>query len=288
MESKKPIFFDNIAILGVGLLGASLALVLKENNLCNSIIGYGRTEENLKRAAESGIVDRYCTNLKETCLNADLVVLATPVGSFKDIVNSIREHLKEGCLVTDVGSVKGRLVYEIEAEMPEGVYYIGSHPIAGSDKSGIDNARSDLFKSALCIITPTENSDTEAIKKIALLWEAIGADVKFMDPYKHDEIYAAISHLPHIIAYTLVNTIDDIDSDFIEYAGQGFKDTTRIALSSPEMWRDISIFNRENLIRMTGVFRENLDKIEELLTDSDARGIEKEFLRAQKLRKRLG
>ncbi len=285
-ESKEGLFFDRVTVVGVGLIGASFALSLRQHGLCKSIIGYGRREENLKKAKERGIIDNYSLDVCKACEDADLILLATPVGIFKGITDKIKGSLKRGAMVTDVGSVKGRLVYELESLMPEGVYYIGSHPIAGSDRSGIDDAKADLFKDARCIITPTESSDTGTLQKVALLWESMGAKVEFMEPYKHDEIYAAVSHLPHVIAYNLVNTIRDVDSEFIKYAGQGFKDTTRIALSSPEMWRDIVIYNRENLIRLIDTFVGNLEKMKKLLEDADAEGIEQEFSKAQELRKK--
>jgi prephenate dehydrogenase len=287
VKSEKNIFFNKVSIIGVGLLGASFALALRENRLCKTIYGYGRGEDNLKRAKKQGIIDNYTLNAADACENSDLILLATPVGVFKNIIETVRTSFKKGAIVTDVGSVKGGLVYEIDALMPDGVYYIGSHPIAGSDKSGIDDARADLFNNAKCIITPTANSNSTVNKIIISLWESLGAKAEIMEPHKHDEIYAAVSHLPHIVAYAIVNTLGDVNSDYIEYAGQGFKDTTRIALSSPEIWRDISIFNKDNLITLMDIFRRNLDKMEKLLEMSDDRGIEEEFSKAQELRKRL-
>lgn len=287
MNSEKNIFFNKVSIIGVGLLGASFALALRENGLCKTICGYGRKEENLKRAKERGIIDDYSLDVRKACKNSDLILLSTPIGAFREIAESIKDTLKQGVLITDVGSVKGRFVYELESLMPDGVHYIGSHPIAGSDRSGIDDARTDLFNNARCIVTPTEKSDESAKEKIISIWEAVGAKVEVMDPFAHDEIYAAVSHFPHIIAYTIVNTVGDVDSKYIGYAGKGFKDTTRIALSSPEMWRDISIFNKENLIRMIDVFRENLDRITSYLKENNASGVEEEFLKAQALRNKL-
>jgi len=281
------LFFSKVSIIGVGLLGASFALALREKGLCKTIIGYGRSEENLKRAKERGIIDDYSLDVRNACEDSDLILLSTPVGAFKDIAERIKDTLKRGAIITDVGSVKGRLVHELELLMPDGAHYIGSHPIAGSDKSGIDDARADLFNNARCIITPTEKSDESAKREIISIWGAVGAKVEMMDPFTHDEIYAAVSHFPHIIAYSIVNTVGDVDSKYIGYAGKGFKDTTRIALSSPEMWRDISIFNKENLMKMMDVFRENLDKITKCLMENNAPCIEEEFLRAQTLRKKL-
>lgn len=280
-------FFNKVTILGVGLIGASFALAMREKGLCKAIYGYGRKEENLKASKERKIIDDYSLNVKRACEHSDLILLATPIGLFKEILHSVRGVLKKGVIVTDVGSVKGRLVYELESLMPESSHYVGSHPIAGSDKSGIDDARADLFRHARCIVTPTENSHKGVLKKIAELWEALDGKVEFMDPVKHDEIYAAVSHLPHIVAYALVNTVNDFNAGCIEYAGKGFKDTTRIALSSPELWRDISISNKDNLKRLIGVFRENLNRIERMLGTDNAAGIEKEFSRAQVSRKRL-
>lgn len=280
-------FFEKTAILGVGLIGASIALAIREKGLSNTIHGYGRNEVNLNRAKRLGIIDDYSMEPAVTIREADLIVLAVPVGVLKKIAGEIGPSLKEGALVTDAGSVKGSLVYNIESCIPAGSYYIGSHPIAGSDKSGIDDAKAGLFNKALCIITPTGNSDKDALRKVAALWSAFGGRVEFIDPYEHDRIYAAVSHLPHVIAYALVNTLKDFNADYIKYAGQGFKDTTRIAMSSPELWRDIATYNRDNLVKLMGLLKENITNMEKLLTSGDAPGIEREFSNAQELRKKL-
>lgn len=280
-------FFNKVTIAGVGLIGASFALALRKNGLSRNIHGYGRSEDNLRQAKGMGIIDSYSTDICSVCKDSDLLVLATPVGRFREIILKLRDSLSKNAIVTDVGSVKGKLVYDLEASMPEGAFYIGSHPIAGSDKSGIVDSRPDLFNNALCIITPTEASNKEAMDKVGSIWKTFGARLEFMDPFRHDEIYAAVSHLPHIIAYSIVNTINDIDNGYIEYAGQGFKDATRIALSSPELWRDISIFNKDNLLKMISIFRNNLDAISRCLEEDNESGIEKEFQRAQQLRMRL-
>lgn len=280
-------FFDKIAVLGIGLLGASFALAAKKHGLCKEISGFGRNEDNLIKAKERGIIDSYSLNASESCIDADFVLVATPVGVSENTVNSIKNSLKKGTLVTDVGSVKGAIVTAIEALMPEGIFYVGSHPIAGSERSGIDDAKAELFNNALCIITPTDKSNPAATASIKSIWEKIGARIDTMNPYFHDEIYAAVSHLPHIVAYALVNAINDINPNYIEYSGQGFKDTTRIAMSSSEMWRDIAVENRGNLIKFMDVFRENFDKIERLLKNKDGSGLEKEFLKAKHLREKL-
>lgn len=286
-ELRDNLFFNKVTIIGVGLMGASFALALREKGLCGNICGYGRKEDNLRRAKDSGIIDDYTLNVCSACEGSDLIVLATPIGVFREIAGNIRDTIKRGTLVTDVGSVKGRLVYELESLLSPAAYYIGSHPIAGSDKSGIDDARAELFNNARCIITPTENSDESSKNQIVSIWERFGARIELMDPFVHDEIYAVVSHFPHIIAYAIINTVGDVDSKYIEYAGQGLKDTTRIALSSPELWRDISILNRENIVKLMNIFRDNLERIEVYLKEADSHGIEGEFLKAQKLRKGL-
>ena len=273
--------------MGVGLIGASVALAMREKGLCNSVIGYGRKEGNLLRAKARGIIDDYRLDAAAAAEGADIVVLATPVGILGTVASDMRAALKKGSIVTDVGSVKGALVSYLESLMPEGVRFIGSHPIAGSDKSGIDDSRGSLFNGARCIVTPTPVSDKDALDKIASLWEKVGGLVECMDAFRHDEIFALVSHMPHIVAYALVNAVESIDPDSVEYSGGGFRDTTRIAASSPELWRDISMLNRTNLIRVLESFKDNLQRIEQCLHDKDRQGIEMEFSRAQKLRLKI-
>ncbi len=282
----RDLLFDNVTIIGVGLIGASCALALKGRGLCGTVCGYGRKEANLKQAKELGIINEYSLEIRKACEDADLVILSTPVGLFKKIVREIRDVLKKNTLITDVGSVKGPLVNELEKLMPEGVSYIGSHPIAGSDRSGIGNARADLFDGVRCIVTPTARSEKSTIQQITTLWESCGGNVEIMDPMLHDEIYAAVSHLPHLIAYAMVNTVEDSNTEFLKYAGPGFKDTTRIALSSPEMWRDISLLNGNNLIELIERFGSNLSIIASLIRNADAAGLEHEFSKARTLREK--
>jgi prephenate dehydrogenase len=279
--------FDGVSIMGVGLLGASLSLAMRHKGLCKTITGCGRSEANLKRAVNAGIIDDYSLDAASAVGSADLVVLCAPVGAFAKIASDMKPALKKGAVVTDVGSVKGRLVGDIEAFMPEGVHFIGSHPIAGGDKSGIDEARQDLFAGARCIVTPTALSDRAALEAVTSLWKTVGGRVEVMDPFLHDEIFALVSHLPHLVAYTLVNTVDSIDPDRIEYGGGGLRDCTRIAMSSPELWRDIAVFNRDNLLKAIDVFRDNLDVITKCVEDNNWEWLEKEFRRAQKLRRRM-
>lgn len=279
--------FDKVTIIGLGFIGASFALAIRKANLCDTIYGYSRSLKTLQWAKSKEIIDEFSLDIEQICSDSDLIILSTPVGAFLNLVQKIRRFVKPGAIITDVGSIKGKLVYDIESTLPNNVYYVGSHPIAGGEKSGAENAKPDLFKNALCIITPTESTDQQSLNRIKQVWESVGCRVKMMNPYEHDKIYALISHLPHLVAYAVVNTVNDVGGDFINYAGQGFKDTTRIALSPPEIWRDIIAFNRDNLLEILTVLRNNLNKMESLLKEGDFIGLEKEFHRSKSLRERL-
>jgi len=280
--------FDKVTVLGVGLIGASFALAIREKGLCHHIAGSGRNENNLLRAKEMGIIDSYDLDPAAACTDSELVLLSAPVGAFSDLIRRCSASLKRGTIITDAGSVKGSLVRDIEGLLPAHVHYIGGHPIAGSDRSGIDSSNADLFKNAKCIVTPTEKSDADALNIVTDIWKSLGSEVIMMDPATHDRIYAAVSHLPHVIAYALMNTVSDIDPEYLEFCGQGFKDTTRIASSSPEMWRDICLLNRENLIEMLSLFQKNLELFDRYLRASDSVSIEKEFAKARELRDGIG
>lgn len=280
--------FEKVTILGVGLIGSSFALALKKSGLCNKVIGYSRREENLQKAKAKAIIDAFELDPAAACKGSDLILFATPVGSFIDIAKRIRTSLSRGAIVTDVGSVKGKLVRDMEALMPEGVYFVGGHPIAGSNHSGIDTATADIFKGAKCIITPTENTDQTAIEIVIAIWKTFGSIVKLINPDEHDRIYASVSHLPHLIAYIIMNTVADIDSSYLKFSGQGFMDTTRIASSSPELWRDICILNKDNLLESIEIFKNNLDRVSQYLRALDSESLERDFKRARTLREGIG
>jgi len=281
-------FFNRVTIIGVGLIGASFAIALRKYKLCDQITGYGRSPENLQKAKEKAMIDSFELDPAKACDSSDLVLFATPVGSFIDIAKRIRSSLNRGVLVTDVGSVKGKLVSDLEALMPEGVCFVGGHPIAGSDRSGIATAEADIFNGAKCIITPTDKTDKNALEKVIALWNALGSTVKLINPDEHDRIYASVSHLPHLIAYLIVNTVADIDSSYLKFSGQGFIDTTRIASSSPELWRDICILNKENLLESIEIFKNNLDRASQYLRAYDSESLERDFKKAQALREGIG
>jgi prephenate dehydrogenase len=280
--------FDRVTILGVGFIGASFALALKKYGLCSEIVGYGRKEENLRRAQEKNILDSFDLDPAKACRGADLVVFATPVGTFVDLAKRVHESLRSYTIVTDVGSVKGKLVRDMEAILPEGVFFVGGHPIAGSDRSGIDTAAADIFDKATCIITPTGKTDTDALAKVIAVWETFGSLIALIDADEHDRIYAAVSHLPHLLAYEIVNTVADIDSSYLSFSGQGFKDTTRIASSHPELWRDICLLNKENLLEYVEIFKKNLDRVSQYLRALDSESLERDFKKARSLREGIG
>lgn len=287
-HATRKTLFNRVTILGVGLIGASFALALKKYGLCNEVIGYGRKEENLMKAKDLAIIDAFERDPARACSGSDLVLFATPVGKFIDIATQIRSSLHRSAIVTDVGSVKGNLVHTMEELMPEGVFFVGGHPIAGSDRSGIDTAEAEIFKGAKCIITPTGHTDKHALEIVTAVWENIGSRIILISPNEHDKIYASVSHLPHLIAYEIVNTVADIDSSFLRFSGQGFMDTTRIASSSPELWRDICLLNKDNLLESLEIFKKNLERVSQYLRAYDSKSLEKDFEKARALRDGIG
>jgi len=280
--------FEKITILGVGLIGASFALAAREKGLSGHIAGFGRSEDNLRKAKERGIIDSYDLDPSTASADADLIMLSTPVGTFLELVTRSAGSFKKGAFVTDAGSVKGRLVREIEALMPSGVHYVGGHPIAGSDRSGIDSSNAELFRNAKCIVTPTPDSDAGAVATVTEMWNSLGSQVITMEPEAHDRVFAAVSHLPHLLAYAMINTVADVDPSYLEFSGQGFKDTTRIAASSPEIWRDICLMNRDNILDLILVFQKKLDSLSRHLRAADSASLEKELERARTLRDGIG
>jgi prephenate dehydrogenase len=281
--------FEKIAILGVGLIGGSLAIVLRQKGLANQIVGYGRRLENLKKAVKLGVIDSFSQDLRETVESADLVVLATPVGDFERLAREMAPVLSKNAIVTDVGSVKGGLVSRLERLLPIG-RFVGAHPIAGKEKTGVDAASAALFVGARCILTPTPKTNPSALESVKTVWEAAGAKLILMDPVQHDQILAAVSHLPHIIAYALVNTVLDVriqGQEVLSFSAGGFRDFTRIAASSPEMWRDISLLNRDSILDMISEYEKSLSRLKELVRQGDGKGLETEFERAKQAREKL-
>jgi prephenate dehydrogenase len=277
-----------VTILGVGLIGASFALALKKHGLCHSIVGYGRNPQNLQRAKDKKIIDSFDLDPANASREADLIVFAAPVGIFTQLAEHIKGSLKKNALVTDVGSVKGKLVHDMEKIMPKTVSFVGGHPIAGSDRSGSDKSSAEIFHGAKCIITPTLNTKPKGLQTVIDIWKLFGSRLEVIDPDEHDKIYALISHLPHLIAYEIVNAVADIDSAYLRFSGQGFKDTTRIASSAPELWRDICLLNTGNLLECIEIFKKNLDRVSQYLRAKDSESLEKDFEKARTLRESIG
>ena len=284
--------FNQATIIGVGLIGGSLGMILRRKGLATSVIGVGRRIENLKTAVELGAIDRYVVDPKEGVRDADLVVLATPVDTYDRHLKEWASCLKPGAIVTDVGSVKGKLVEQSERAMPAGVHFVGAHPIAGKEKTGVAAGSEHLFAGARCILTPTKKTDQKALDQVRNLWQETGSIVMTMDPHLHDKILGAVSHLPHVAAFALMNALIDIRAqvpslDFAGHSGGGLRDTTRIAASSPEMWRDIFLWNRDNLTAFIEAYERSLGELKQLIRTGDAAGIEKVLERAKQEREKV-
>jgi prephenate dehydrogenase len=279
--------FKHIAIIGVGLIGGSFALALKKRGFKGKITGMGRSKQKLIKAKKLGMVDNYTTEYSKGIKDADLVLLAVPVGQFETIVRNIRHNIKEGTTVTDVGSVKAQIVRKLEPLMPEGVHFVGAHPIAGKECSGVNCASADLYENARCIITPSQNTNKNALRKIIRLWKTVGAKTTLMEPEEHDVIFAAVSHLPHVVAYALVNGIIKVDEAILHHGGKGLRDMTRIAKSPAELWRDICSHNKKNILKSLKMFSSSLSHITKLIERSDWKGLEKEFIKAREAREPL-
>ncbi len=285
--------FQQVTIIGVGLLGGSLGLVLKEQGLAKTVVGIGRRQANLKLAVELGAIDRFFSEPEEAVRDSDLIVLATPVDTYISHVQQWGQHLRSGAIVSDVGSVKGQLVFDLEAALPSIVNFVGAHPIAGKEKSGVAHATSKLFAGARCIVTPTPHTHKAALAKVYGLWEKAGSHVLSMDPMVHDWVLGAVSHLPHIAAFSLMHALQDLQSitpdalKLLDFSGGGLRDTTRIAASSPEMWRDICLANRENLLKMVDQYIVELQSFRQLLNDGDGSGLANKIEHAKALREGL-
>ena len=277
-----------LVVIGVGLLGGSVALAARASGVAHEIVGVGRDRQRLEGPLRAGLVDRIATDLAAGVDGADCVVLAATVLANERLLESIWACAPAGALLTDVGSTKRRIVTAAErlaADRP--LAFLGSHPMAGSEKSGWQVARADLFRGATVIVTPTDATEPRAIKGVSALWEALGARVSALDPETHDRTVAAISHLPHVAAWALVDAVGRFEPGALAFAARGFKDTTRIAASDPPMWRDVLLDNADAIRASLGAFRAALDELERLLAAGDAAGIETLLARLKTTREGL-
>ena len=279
--------WKKVTLAGVGLLGGSLGLALKQRKLADLVVGFVRREESIKECETHGAVDSATLDLHEAVSGAELVVLCTPIAKMQSLVRQMHPALAKGAIVTDVGSVKGSVVDDLEDLVAkQGGTFIGSHPMAGAERMGVAAARGDLFNNAVCILTPTSKSSKTAVEKVEEIWRSVGARPLRMSPELHDELVSRSSHLPHVLAATLANAVLDPKQPKQQGAlcANGFRDTTRIASGSPEMWRDIALANRENLVSALDSFVEELRDFRRLLKSKDEKAILKFFGTAKKRR----
>ena len=284
------IHFNKVTIIGVGLIGGSVAKALKAQALAGEITGAGRSRETLDTALRLGVIDRIGSGLPQAVDGADLVILSSPVGTFEKIAKEMGPNLKQGAIVTDVGSVKGELVKAIQGALPPHVHYVPGHPIAGKERSGVAEATDSLFRGARCILTPTKKTGAEALETVTSLWKATGAEVLLMDPDMHDKIFGAVSHLPHVAAFALVSAVAELNTgseEYINFSGAGFRDFTRIAASSPEMWRDICLMNRKNIVEMIDRYQFSLNRIKRAIRARDGEKVTELFRSASDVRRGL-
>ena len=280
---NNPLHIPTVAIVGVGLIGGSLALALKEAGVTSRILGFDLDRENLAQALHLGVIDHACSGPEEL-LAADLIFLATPVLAMPAALTVISPHLKPGAILTDGGSVKGAVIAALEPLLPSGLHYVPGHPISGTERSGATAAFASLFRGKRCILTPTAQTDPQALALVTALWQAVGSEVMIMDAEKHDRILAAISHLPHMVAYALVNAVgsyDRYEENILLYSAGGFRDFTRIASSDPTMWRDIALTNRDALLEMIDRFEVDLAQLKEAIRSTDAPALHAYFLRSK-------
>ncbi|MEE8382911.1 MAG: prephenate dehydrogenase/arogenate dehydrogenase family protein [Thermodesulfobacteriota bacterium] len=282
------VLFERMAIVGVGLIGGSLAKAVKEKKLVGEILGVGRSEERLESARKLGIIDRYSGRINDILGEADLVVVAGPVGVIVDLIREMIPFLKKGTIITDVGSVKKKIVKEVEAFIPGSLYFVGGHPIAGTENSGFEASFSTLFEGRKCIITPVSTTDSHALERVKELWTQVGSVVACMDSEEHDEVFAAVSHLPHIVAYSMVNSLlkaKGFEKNIFSFSAGGFKDFTRIAASDPVMWKDIALMNKDKLLSAIKLFQEYLEELKEAIEREDGERLLSEFQKSREFKR---
>jgi prephenate dehydrogenase len=282
-------FFERVAVIGVGLIGGSFSLASKEKKLCGHVVGVGRSPANLKLALERGIVDSVESDISAAVRDADLVLVSAPVAQFENIFQKIKDILKPGALVTDAGSTKRDVVATARAALGGKIaQFIPAHPIAGAERSGAAAANAGLFQGRRVVLAPLAENRTQDVETVAALWSAIGARVSRMTPEEHDQVFAAVSHLPHLLAYALVSDVSrrPNSAQLFGYAAGGFRDFTRIASSHPEMWRDICVANSDQLLKEVSLFSGELEKVRKFLETKDAASLEELFADARAAREK--
>ena len=286
--TKEPLF-ARLALIGLGLVGASIAHVARRENLAGHIAGCAPTEATRTRAREIGFVDSVTADAAEAAADADLVILCSPVGTFASIARTIAPALKPGAILSDAGSVKGSVIRDVGPAVPGGVYFVPGHPVAGTEHSGPDAGFADLFEGRWCILTPPDGTDAAAIERLSEFWRRAGSRVEIMDAAHHDIVLAITSHIPHLIAYNIVGTASDLEavteSEIIKYAAGGFRDFTRIAASDPVMWRDVFLSNQDAVLEVLGRFSEDLAALQRAIRWGDGEALQDLFERTRAIRR---
>src|SRR6201995_1573441 len=275
--------FDRISLIGFGLIGGSIARAARPQGRAGEIVPTARSAKTRARVKELGVVDRVVETNAEAAKDADLIILCIPVGACGPVAEEIAPHLKPGAIVSDVGSVKGAVVRDMAPHLPHQVHFIPAHPVSGTEHSGPDSGFAELFIDRWCILTPPEGADADAVERLRAFWAGLGAKVEIMTPEHHDMVLAITSHLPHLIAYTIVGTADEIEgvtsSEVMKFSAGGFRDFTRIAASDPTMWRDVFLANKDAVLEMLGTFNEDLSKLTRAIRRGDGEALFEHFTR---------
>ncbi|MEH6403539.1 MAG: prephenate/arogenate dehydrogenase family protein [Sneathiella sp.] len=291
MTDKSSATFNKICFIGIGLIGSSIARAARQHGLASEIVCAARTHDTRRTALELGVVDHAYENPVDAVTDADLVIFCTPVGTYGAIAEAIAPALKKGAIVSDVGSVKKMVVDAIEPHIPDGVDFVAGHPVSGTEKSGPAAGFAELFEGRWCILTPSEKSGDAAVEKLSAFWTAIGSNVEIMEPAHHDLVLAITSHVPHLIAYNIVGTADDLEevtqSEVIKYSAGGFRDFTRIAASDPTMWRDVFLHNKDAVLEMLGRFSEDLTALQRAIRWGDGDALFQTFSRTRAIRRQI-
>ena len=281
---------DTLGIIGVGLIGSSLSLALRQAGIVNRVVGYGRNRENLEKGVEIGVLDGFETSIEAAVADADVVVVAVPLGAMQGVFRELAGALKNDAIVTDVGSSKGSVVSAARAELGDNLQrFVPGHPIAGNEKSGVEAGFATLFQNRRVILTPLDETDTDATALIESMWRDCGADVEYLGVEHHDKVLAATSHLPHMLAYALVHHLSNLNDhdEIFRYAAGGFRDFTRIASSDPVMWRDVCMANGEALDELISEYQQELDRISVAIRNGDSDELLRLFGRAKSERDSL-
>ena len=288
---QSKVMFERIALIGIGLIGSSISHAARRGHLAKSIVGSARTPATVETALKLGLIDKGYATAAEAAEGADLVILCVPVGLCGPIAKEIAPVLKPGAILTDVGSVKAAIVRDVAPHVPEGVHFVAGHPIAGTEQSGPESGFAELFDGRWCVLTPEEGTDPKAVEKLKAFWEALGSKVEIMSPEHHDLVLAITSHLPHLIAYNIVNTAAHLervtDSEVIKFSAGGFRDFTRIAASDPIMWRDVFLNNKDAVLEMLGRFTEDLTELQRAIRFGDGETLHRLFTQSRAIRRNI-